>query len=103
MYHPPSISKDCGLKYSKCKIQHIQDVNIFNFVKNSIMGGISNSIQPFTKLDNDNERIVHNDVSSLYSNELVKNYLIKITNSLKNLMKIDTEWIKIMVILCCVM
>ena len=40
----PSLSKDCGLKYSKCKIQHIQDVNIFNFVKNSIMGGISNSI-----------------------------------------------------------
>ena len=42
----PSLSKDCGLKYSKCKIQHIQDVNIFNFVENSIMGGISNSIKP---------------------------------------------------------
>ena len=68
----PSLSKDCGLKYSGCKIQHIQDVNIFNFVKNSIMGGISNSIQPFTKLDNDNECIVYNDVSSLYPNELSK-------------------------------
>ena len=68
----PSLSKDCGLKYSGCKIQHIQDVNIFNFVKNNIMGGISNSIQPFTKLDNDNECIVYNDVSSLYPNELAK-------------------------------
>ena len=68
----PSLSKDCGLKCSKCKIQHVQDVNIFNFVKNSIMGGISNSIQPFTKLDNDNECIVYNDVSSLYPNELAK-------------------------------
>ena len=67
------------------------------------MGGISNSIQPFTKLDNDNECIVYNDVSSLYPNELAKNYLIKITNSLKNLMKIDTEWIKIMVVLFYVM
>ena len=76
----PSLSKDCGLKYSGCKIQHVQDVNIFNFVKNSIMGGISNSIKPFTKLDNDNECIVYNDVSSLYLNELAKNYLIKITN-----------------------
>ena len=60
----PSLSKDCGLKYSKCKIQHIKDVNIFNFVKNSIMGGVSNSIRPFTKFDNDNECIVYNDVSS---------------------------------------
>ena len=40
----PSLSKDCGLKFSKCKIQLIQDVNIFNFVKFSIMGGVSNSI-----------------------------------------------------------
>ena len=68
----PSLSKDCGLKYSKCKIEHIKDVNIFNFVKNSIMGGISNSICPYTKLDNDNECIVYNDVSSLYPNELAK-------------------------------
>ena len=36
------------------------------------MGGISNSIRPFTKLDNDNECIVYNDVSSLYPNELSK-------------------------------
>ena len=36
------------------------------------MGGISNSIQPFTKLDNDNECIVYNNVSSLYPNELAK-------------------------------
>ena len=68
----PSLSKDCGIKYSKCKIQHIQNVDIFNFVKNSIMGGLSNSIRPYTKLDNDNECIVYNDISSLYPNELAK-------------------------------
>ena len=28
----PSLSKDCGLKYSKCKIENIKDVSIFNFV-----------------------------------------------------------------------
>ena len=36
------------------------------------MGGVSSSIRPFTKLDNDNECIVYNDISSLYPNELVK-------------------------------
>ena len=30
----PSLSKNCGLKYSKCKIEYIKDVDIFNFVKN---------------------------------------------------------------------
>ena len=47
----PSLSKDCALKYSKCKIQHIKDVTIFNFVRKTIMGGLSNSINPFVKLD----------------------------------------------------
>ena len=66
----PSLSKDCGLKYSKCKMEHIRDVDIFNFVKNSIMGGLSNSINPYMKLDNDNECIVYNDISSQYPYEL---------------------------------
>ena len=66
----PSLSKDCGLKYSKCKIEHINDVDIFNFVRKSIIGGISNSINPYTKLDNDNECIVYQDISSQYSFEL---------------------------------
>ena len=54
------------MKYSKCKIEHIKDVDIFNFVKNSIMGGLSNSINPYVKLDNDNECIVYNNISSQY-------------------------------------
>ena len=99
----PSLSKDCGLKHSRAKIEHIKDFNVFNMVQNSIMGGISNSIRSYTKLDKDNEFIVYNDISSLYPNELTKNYLMKITNSLKNLMKRGTEWIKIMVVLCYVM
>ena len=47
----PSLSKDCSLKYSKCKIQHIKDVSIFQFVKNTIMGGLSDTIKPFVKLN----------------------------------------------------
>ena len=68
----PSLSKDCGLKYSKCKIEHIKDDYIFNFVKQSIMGGLSNSINPYVKLDNDNECIVYNEISSQYPFKLSK-------------------------------
>ena len=31
----PSLSKDCGLKYSKCKIEHIKDVDIYSILSNN--------------------------------------------------------------------
>ena len=68
----PSLTKDCALKYSKAKIENIKDVTIFNFVRNSVMGGLSNSINPHLKIDNDNQSIVYNDISSQYPYELSK-------------------------------
>ena len=69
----PSLSKDCALKYSKSKIEHIKDVTIFNFVRKSIIGGLSNSINPYVKLDDiKNETIAYNDLSSQYPYELSK-------------------------------
>ena len=68
----PSLTKDCALKYSKCKIENIKDVSIFQFVRNSIMGGLSDSINPYVKLDNENETIAYNDISSQYPHELRK-------------------------------
>ena len=68
----PSLTKDCALKYKKCKIEHIKDVSIFQFVRKSIMGGLSDSISPYLKLDNENESIVYNDISSQYPHELRK-------------------------------
>ena len=47
----PSLSKDCALKYSKCKIENIKDVSIFNFFRKTVMGGLSDSINPYVKLD----------------------------------------------------
>ena len=41
----PSLSKDIAFKQSKVKIENIKDVTIFQFVKNSIMGGLSDSIK----------------------------------------------------------
>ena len=96
----PSSTKDCALKYSKCKIENIKDVSIFQFIRKSIMGGLSDSINPYVKLDNENETIAYNDISSQYPYELNKNYLIKIINLLKNLMKINMVKIKIMDALC---
>ena len=67
-----SLTKDCALKYSNCKIENIKDVSIFQFVKESIMGGLSDSISPYVKLDNENQSIVYNDISSQYPYELSK-------------------------------
>ena len=69
----PSLSKDCALKYSKCKIEHIKDVSVFNFIRKSIMGGLSNSINPYIKLDDiKTETIAYNDSNSQYPHELRK-------------------------------
>ena len=68
----PSLTKDAALKYSNCKIENIKDVSIFQFVKKSIMGGLSDSISPYIKLDNENETIAYNDISSQYPYELSK-------------------------------
>ena len=69
----PSLTKDCTLKYSKCKIENIKDVSIFNFVRKNIMGGLTDSINPHIKLyDIKNETIAYNDISSQYPNELRK-------------------------------
>ena len=62
----PSLTKDYGLKYSKCKIENIKDVSIFNFVRKTIMGGLSDSINQYVKLDNNNQTIAYNDISSQY-------------------------------------
>ena len=74
----PSLSKDCALKYSKCKIENIKDVSIFNFTRKSIMGGVSNSINSYVKLDDiKNETIAYNDISSQYPFELSRKLLYK--------------------------
>ena len=94
----PSLTKDAALKYSKCKIENIKDVSIFNFVRKTIMGGLSDSIIPYIKSDDiKNEAIAYNGISSQYPHELRKNYLIKIINLLKILMNRNMDKIKIMV------
>ena len=67
----PSLSKDCALKYSKCKIEHIKDVSIFQFVRKSIMGGLSDMIASHIELDDPkNETISYMDISSQYPDQI---------------------------------
>ena len=74
----PSLTKDCALKYSKLKIENIKDVSIFNFVRKTIMGGLSDSINPYVKLDDiTKETIGYNDISSQYPHELRKKLYYK--------------------------
>ena len=47
----PGLTKDCCFKYTNAKIETIQDVTIYNFVKNSVQEGLSDSINPYVKLD----------------------------------------------------
>ena len=68
----PSLTKDCALKYSKCKIENIKDVSIFQFVRKIIFGGLSDSLSPYVKLDNENQTIAYNDISSQYPYESSK-------------------------------
>ena len=69
----PSLTKDCASKYSKCKIENIKDVSIFNFFRKIVMGGLSDSINPYVKLNNiKNETIAYNDIISQYPFELAR-------------------------------
>ena len=68
----PSLTKDCPFKYiQNVKVENIKDVSIFNFVRKTVMGGLSDSINPHVKLDDiKNETIAYNDISSQYPYEL---------------------------------
>ena len=68
----PGLTKNCCLKYTNAKIETIQDVSIYNFVKNSVQGGLSDSINSYVKLDNENQTIGYIDVNSMYPHSLRK-------------------------------
>ena len=70
----PGLTKDCCLKHTNVKIETIQDVSIYNFVKNSIQGGLSDSINPYVKLDKENQTIGYIDVNSMYPHSLRKKF-----------------------------
>ena len=67
------------------------DIDVFNFVKRSISGGMSNSINPYEKIENDNQSIVMMDIASQYLCETAKKYRFEIIDLFRDLMKIDMD------------
>ena len=63
---PPSLSKDCMLKFTKVKIEHIKDIEMYDFINNSVIGGLCVCSNPYLNNDNSNSTIAYQDVSSLY-------------------------------------
>ena len=62
----PSLSKDCMLKFTKINIEHIKDIEMYDFINNSVIGGLCVCSNPYLNNDNSNSTIAYQDVSSLY-------------------------------------
>ena len=62
----PSLTKDCMLKFSGVKIEHIKGIEMYDFINNSIIGGLCICSNPYLDNDNNNSTIAYQDVSSLY-------------------------------------
>ena len=62
----PSLTKDCMLKFSGVKIEHIKDIEIYDFINNSVIGGLCVCSNPYLNNDNNNSTIAYQNVSSLY-------------------------------------
>ena len=60
----PSLTKDCMLKFSGVKIEHIKDIEIYDFINNSVIGGLCVCSNSYLDNDNDNSTIAYQDVSS---------------------------------------
>ena len=54
------------LKFSGVKIEHIKDIKIYDFINNSVIGGLCVCSNSYLKNDNNNSTIAYQDVSSLY-------------------------------------
>ena len=54
------------LKFSGVKIEHIKDIEIYDFINNSVIGGLCVCSNTYLNSDNNNSTIAYQDVSSLY-------------------------------------
>ena len=84
----PSLSKDCMLKFTKIKIEHIKDIEMYDFINNSVIGGLCVCSNPYLNNDNSNSTVAYQDVSSLYPaimrNKIpLKNYIFIELNEFK--------------------
>ena len=54
------------LKFSGIKIEHIKDIEMYDFINNSVLGGLCVCSNPYLNNDDNNSTIAYQDISSLY-------------------------------------
>ena len=54
------------LKFSGIKIEHIKDIEIYDYINNSVIGGLCVCSYPHLNNDDNNSTIAYQDISSLY-------------------------------------
>ena len=70
----PSLSKHTMLKFSRVKIEHIKDIEMYDSINNSVIGRLCVCSNPYLNNDDGNSTIPYQDVSSLYPAIMRKNY-----------------------------
>ena len=60
------------LKFSGVKIEHIENIEMHDFINNSVIGGLSVYSNSYLNNDNGNSTIAYQDVSSLYPAIMMK-------------------------------
>ena len=68
------------LKFSGVKIEHIKDIEIYDSIKNSVIGGLCVCSNPYLNNNNNNSTIAYQDVSSLYPAIMRNKIPLKIIN-----------------------
>ena len=53
------------LKFSGIKIEHIKDIEMYDFINNSVIGGLCVCSNPYLNNDDNNSTIAYQDISSL--------------------------------------
>ena len=64
------------LKHSGIKIEHIKDIEMYDFIHNSVIGGLCVCSNPYLNND-DNSTIAYQDISSLYPSIMRKKMSLK--------------------------
>ena len=62
------------LEFSGIKIEHIKNIEMYDFINNSVIGGLCVCSNSYLNNDNNNSTIAYQDVSSLYPAIMRKKY-----------------------------
>ena len=68
----PSLSYDAMLKFTEVKLDLISDIDMYNFFEKGIRGGMTNVVQRFAQVEEDDSHIVYYDCNNLYGFAMIQ-------------------------------